>query len=284
MSKSRAKTDPQSDAMTPRFSFDKETSMVSMTIPGIPGLQCDVYCYEDNFGKAVDGVMDGKDLVLTHKDPKLEGVVATTRFVPSPGGVDQIVTVTGPNEAAVRAVTAMNPCVQFMKSSAFGRQQDWRSDYVSDFIPRCFVYLETGFTPLSKTKRVPGTITETYEHSNKTNSENPWIQEYYPAWRKHPGQQKGERGYSTDRPVYPIIGVVSYDGRHMAAVAWPETNRLGQVWMYCIHPRPGVGESYDRAANKIVSRGKYYFIPYDPAALLAAFHKDFPNWKMPEKK
>ena len=265
--------------VTPQLSFDAEKSMVHIAIPGFPDLGCETYCYEDSLGKAVENKMDGKNLVLVHKNPKLEGVTVTSTFKPSPGGVEQVVTVEGPSAEAVRGVAFVNPCVQFQNAAAFGRRQDWKSDYVADFVGRCFVFLEGGFTLLKDAKRVPGTMPVTYEHAAKVNGEKPWIQEYVPVWEKHFGQQKGERGWSTDRPVYPIIGVVSYDGKNLAALAWPETSRLGQVWMYCIHPRPCVLTTHEPGAKKFVSRGKFYFMPNDGKALLAAFEKDYPGWK-----
>ena len=149
--------------------------------------------------------------------------------------------------------------------------------YVDDFVSRCFVFLEGGLTRLNDTRRVPGTRRKI----SKANLPEPWIQEYFPIWRKHPGQIPGRRGYSLDRPVAPIIGCVSRDGRYLAAIAWPEARSLGQVWHDCLHPRPAIGESYDGRRNRIVSRGRIYFLPNDEAALRSAFRRDFPDWRRP---
>ena len=101
-------------------------------------------------------------------------------------------------------------------------------------------------------------------------------------WRHHPGQVEGERGYSPDRPVFPLIGCVSRDGNRLAAFAWPEARSLGQVWHDCLHPRPAIGESYDQRTGRTVSRGKIYFLPNDEDLLLEAFERDFPGWTRPD--
>jgi len=274
----------------------KGKSLVNIRVPDIQGLECELWCYE-GAGKGIDSKSaehrkekDGT-LVLIHKGG---AVTLTSRFIPSPGAVDIEVTVSGPRKElleafpppadpreldlgdSVLAPGSINPCWQFKKSPAFGCQD--REKYVQDFVARCFVILEDGLTLMKDTKRIPGTRKD----RPRVNQPNPWIQEYVPIWRRHPGQRPGKRGYSTDRPVYPIIGVVSRDGRHLAAIAWPETATLGQVWHDCIHPRPRISESYDKKTNEIRSRGKIYFMENDGKKLIAAFKKDFPKWIRPD--
>ncbi len=174
----------------------------------------------------------------------------------------------------MRAVKSLNLCWQLRRSESFGN----RGDYVTDFVARSFVILEEGVTLLKDTRRVPGTRDR---EDDKANLPEPWIQEYFPIWRRHPGQVKGQRGYSLDRPVYPLIGVVSRDGEYLAAFAWPETRSLGQVWHDCLHPRPAIGESYDPASNHTVSHGRLYFLPNSEQQLLEAFQRDFPEWRPP---
>jgi hypothetical protein len=268
------------DAQLPQLSFDQEHSIVSITVERMPGFRCDIYCYEDGRGHAVEHRKDGPSLVLEHRDAKTPGARLTTVFTPRPDGVEQVVTVEGPDAASVRSVDIVNPCIQFASAPAFGPDPEKKLGYVEDFVARCFVFLDQGLTRLDRTARVPGTLHESDAvNAPRVNCEHPWIQEYYPVWEKHPGQQKGQRGFSTDRPILPIIGVVSRDGAWLAASAWPETFRLGQVWMHCIHPRPSVLTAYDPAANRTVSRGKLYLMANDAAALRAAFERDFPDWK-----
>lgn len=243
-------------------------TIVNIQVPAIPGLVCEVWCYEDRLGRAVDHRVEAGTVVLVHKHRE---ATATTRFVPVHEGVEIQVAATGP-VADVRAVDSLNPCVQFHASPLFGNQ----GDYVADFVARCFVVLDRGLTRLKDTRRVPGTRPRP---NDRANLPNPWIQEYVPTWRRHPGQRKGQRGSSLDRPVLPLIGVVSRDGKHLAAVAWPESARLGQVWHCCVHPRPRIIESFDAKTGETRTQGKLYFMPYDEAKLLAAFERDFPGFR-----
>ena len=256
-----------------------DASFVSIAMPALAG-RCEIWCYEGGLGKAVKHERDGKVLILTHK---WKQATVTSRFEPVDDGVEVRVEVTGSDAESVKAVNALNPCWQLRRSDAFrwrGRGEG-RGDYVEDFVARCFVILEGGLTLLKNTRRVPGTRPRKNDPANYA---EPWIQEYVPLWRKHPGQVRGNRGYSLDRPVYPLIGCVSRDGRVLAAIAWPETRRLGQVWHDCLHPRSVIGESYDEGTNRIVSRARLYFMPNDEAVLLAAFKRDFPDWRQPVRE
>jgi len=261
------------DAHLPRLDVERGKYGTYLTIrsESIPGLLLDVWCYEDRLGDATRYEKQGSTLILIHK---LEEATVTTRFEPIQAGVDIQVHVTGPTAEAVQNVRALNPCCQFGRSTAFRSE----GDYVDDFVARCFVFLDTGLTLLKDTKRIPGTL---QGKDDRANYPKPWIQEYFPTWRKHPGQIKGERGYSPDRPVYPIIGVVSRDRKYLAAIAWPETSSLGQVWHHCIHPRPLIAESFDAKTGEIRSCGKIYLMENDGEKLLRRFKEDFPHWRRP---
>ena len=245
----------------------KYGTVVTIKSESIPGLLMDIWCYEDALGDPVSHSMEGNTLILIHK---LGNTTVTSRFEPVKDGVDIRVNVTGPSPEDVKKVRNLNPCCQLERSSGFKSS----GNYVDDFVARCFVYLDKGFTYLKDTKRIPGT-----DKDPKANEAKPWIQEYYPSWRKHPGQIQGQRGFSTDRPVYPIIGTVSKDGKFLAAIAWPETMRLGQVWHHCFHPRPIIGESFNPSTGEIKTHGKVYLMENDSKKLLANFKKDFPDWK-----
>ena len=261
-----------------RYAERKGNTLVNIRVPAIDGLECEIWCYEqDEMRTAVEHRKEqGGALILIHERDK---ATVTSRFVPSPGAVDIHVTVEGPTEKDIRMISALNPCLQFEKSPTFASED--REKYVEDFVSRCFVILGGGLTLMKDTKRIPGTREG---KDNRANLPNPWIQEYIPIWRRHPGQAKGQRGKSTDRPVYPIIGCTSRDGKHFAAIAWPETGSLGQVWHHCVHPRPRIIESYNKQANQTRSRGKIYFMENDGEKLIAAFKKDFPHWVRPDLK
>ena len=246
-------------------------SLVNITAPGIPGLECEIWCYEDQLGKAASHHKEEETLVLIHR---LETATVTSRFEPVSDGIDIRVEVTGPDAAHIRAIKALNPCWQLRNSETFGN----RGDYVQDFVARCFVILESGPTRLKDTQRIPGTRGRP---NDRADLPEPWIQEYFPTWRPHPGQIPGQRGYSPDRPVYPLIGCLSREDKYLVAFAWPEARSLGQVWHDCLHPRPAIVESYDPETNRTVSRGKLYFLPNDEKQLLDAFKRDFPEWTRP---
>jgi len=244
-------------------------TLVNIRVPSIDGLEMDLWCYENGpWGKAVATGKEGRDLILTHKK---DGATIVTRFVPASDRIRIHVIVEGPSATAVQGVESLNPCWQFVPSLTFGNQ----GDYVEDFVARCFVFLDRGMTYLKDTRRIPGTRER---KNDRDNLPNPWIQEYYPVWRRHPGQTPGARGRSPDRPVYPITGVVSRDKRHMAAMAWPETGSIGQVWHDCLHLRPRIVESYDKETQRTESLGVIYFLLNDPALLLQRFKEDFPDW------
>lgn len=261
----------------PVLSVEKIKYGTAVSIQGgsVPGLIMDLWCYEDNLGNPASFEKDGNAVILIHKRGT---VTVTSRFVPVSDGVDIYVTVTGPNADDVKKVRGVNPCCILERSPSFKN----KGDYVDDFVGRCFVFLQSGMTSLKDTKRIPGTMPN--KDDEQANLPKPWIQEYYPAWRKHPGQVKGERGYSTDRPVYPIIGAISSDGKYLAAVAWPETGRMGQVWHDCVHPRPDFAESFDAATGQIKSHAKVYLMKNNGKKLIASFKKDFPQWKRPPDK
>jgi hypothetical protein len=258
--------------LLPVLSVEKVKYGTVVKIEGgsVPGLVMDIWCYEDNLGNPANYEKEGNTIVLIHK---WGTVTVTSRFEPGPDGVDIFVVVKGPNTDEVKRIRNLNPCCQLERSPSFQNQ----GDYVEDFVSRCFVYLESGMTLLKDTKRIPGTV----KGEEKSNLPKPWIQEYYPAWRKHPGQIQGERGYSTDRPVYPIIGAISRDRKYLAAIAWPEAGRLGQVWHDCVHPRPIIGESFNATTGEIRTHGKIYLMENDGKKLISMFKKDFPEWKRP---
>ena len=264
---------PSQPGLLPVITVEKGKygTYVTVRSESIPGLVLDMWCYELGPGEPISHEKEGNTMVLVHQSGKAK---VTTRFEPCSDGVGIRVTVTGPNAEAVREVRNLNPCCLFDRSPAFRGT----GDYVDDFVARCFVFLDSGMTMLKDTKRLSGTRPK---DGARANGPKPWIQEYYPAWRKHPGQIEGLRATSTDRPVYPIIGVVSCDGKHLAAVAWPETSRLGQVWHYCFHPRPAIGESFNSKTGEIESHGRVYFMKNDARKLLAGFKADFPNWQRP---
>ncbi|MCK4375561.1 MAG: hypothetical protein KAX19_09535 [Candidatus Brocadiae bacterium] len=260
-------------------------STVLATFPDHPALNCAIWCYEDELGQPTAWRMDGETLILQHRSEKSPNLKVTTRFTPCPDGISQVVTVEGDSEEETRAINQVNPCFQFRQSLAFGQAAGRELDYVDDFVARCFVFTDKGLTQLKDTQRFPCAMRPSKDSgdrfSKRANSDRPWIQSYSPAWERLPlaGGQPAP-GFSSARITYPIMGVISHDGKYLAAVAWPETWRMNQLWLSCIHPWPCLlTADYDPASRQRVSRGKLYILPNDTAMLLERFEGDFPDWQ-----
>ncbi|MFH1919771.1 MAG: hypothetical protein ABIP48_07810 [Planctomycetota bacterium] len=110
--------------------------------------------------------------------------------------------------------------------------------------------------------------------THKTNSP-PWVQNYIPAWREHPGQPKAFWGNSTDQPVYSIVGEVSRDMKYLAAWGCKRSSLIGQGWHDCLHIGADLLLDYDESANRTVSHFKMYFMEFDPEKLLRQYKEDF---------
>jgi hypothetical protein len=272
----------------PRLAYDdtteKDQARVIATWPDHPDLSCAIWCYEDKLGQPAAWRRDGETVVLEHRSQDAPDLKVITRFTPCPDGVVQAVTVEGDTEEATRAINQVNPCFQFRQSPAFGEAPDGQGDYVDDFVARCFVFTDHGLTLLKDTQRTPCAMKPSRpgdRFAARANAERPWIQSYSPVWEPRPlDGRESYPGFSRDRITYPIMGVVSRDGRYLAAVAWPETWRMNQLWLCCVHPWPCLlTDDYDPATETRTSRGKLYVLPNDPALLLERFERDFPGWR-----
>jgi hypothetical protein len=257
-------------------------TFVVINVPGIEGVGVDLWCYEDNFRQPTNTERKGDSILLTHES---EGNKLETILQPVADGVDITLTLTGPDEETVKKVKFVNLCATYQRSAAFGNTKDkFDESYLTDFVGRAFLFLDRGLTRLVDTERIPSVDPRDNPFSAKGRAPRPWVQEYIPAWRKRADFVNtfyGKRPLSTDRPVYPIIGVISHDQRFMSAIAWPECQRLGQLFISCLHPSPLIEETYDRQTNRCVTRGKIYFMENNPERLLESFRRDFPNWRRP---
>lgn len=246
---------------------DGRRSLARITVPAIPGLVCDLWCYEDKFGVGEASESDGA-LVFRHAHATIPDVELATRLTPGAGHVLIRLTVTGAAEDSVRAVRRVNACWQFRRSATFGN----RGHFVRDFVRRCFVFTDGGFTRLTDTSRRPDTRRPPDHDQNSP----PWVQRYIPDWMPHPGQPEASWGNSDDRPTESLVGVVSRDGEHLAAWGCRRCGGIGQGWHDCLHLLPDMPLDYDPATNRIESTAILYFTPNDPDALLARYRSDFP--------
>lgn len=247
---------------------DRVFTMVRIAVPTIPDFQCDVWCYEDALGSGTGAPQPDGSMIVKHRHPK--GAEVETKLVPSEGAVDWYVTVTGPTAEAVRSVTSVNGCWQLRRAPGF---QSLKDRFVESFVNQCFIYTDRGLTLFKDTKRYPDTRRPADDRTNSP----PWVQQYLPVWRKHPGQPKAFWGISDDRPVCSIIGIVSRDGKHLAAWACRKSNNLSQGWHDCLHLGADMSGDYDQKANRTVSHFKMYFMEFDPQRLLDQYRLDFPD-------
>jgi len=243
----------------------RDASYVKITVPTIPGCVSMIWCYEDRFGKGTGETREDGSVVMHHEAGDLK---AETVWTPLPNAVDVRLTVTGPEEQ-LRKRSHSNPCWQHWPSKSFGNQ----GNYPDDFAARCFIYTVRGLTLLADTVRF---VRADRRPMRAETNNPPWIQNYTPLRRRHQGNSIKWRGIGTDRPILPIIGVVSRDGRWLQAWAWPRDNsRLGQVWHDCLHPTPGLRADFNPETGRIESHGKLYFMENDADALAEAYMADF---------
>jgi len=89
-------------------------------------------------------------------------------------------------------------------------------------------------------------------------------------------QGQGWAEYSTDRYTVPVIGTVSRDGKHLAALANGSADSLCNAWHDCLHNNPKWTPAEAPPAEQ-QWRLKVYVMPNDPEALLARVARDFPE-------
>jgi hypothetical protein len=84
---------------------------------------------------------------------------------------------------------------------------------------------------------------------------------------------------SPDRYTIPVIGVVSKDGKHLAALASDPAvpMSMSQWWIDCLHNNPNWHPA--AAPAERVWRVKIYVLKNDSEALLVRVKTDFPSAK-----
>lgn len=143
------------------------------------------------------------------------------------------------------------PCIRVDKFTGRGKE---------DYIPHLFIFLDDQLT------RLPT---------------RPWATEALYT----PGQVYCPKHVSRDdvnpRPLSPLVpsnglcGAFSSDEKTILATAWEPYQELFQGVGVCIHSDFRVG-GLDPAQTKTI-RGKLYIVPADVDALLARYHRDFPE-------
>lgn len=84
--------------------------------------------------------------------------------------------------------------------------------------------------------------------------------------------------YSPDQYTTPVIGVVSRDGKYLAALANDSATVMAQAWHDCLHNNPQwTPANAPSLKRKWRLKVKVYAMPDDPNALLKRVGKDFPD-------
>jgi hypothetical protein len=165
-----------------------------------------------------------------------------------------------------------NLCCQFRQAMGFPS----KPDPYPEFVKRCFIFTARGRTFLDQTTRQKLRS----EPADSPHNNPPWVQLYgamgQPAMAK---RADSEGGVSPDRYTIPVIGLVSRDGKHLAALASDPAvpMSLSQWWIDCLHSDPNWLPS--AAPAERVWRVKIYVLENDSESLLARVKKDFPSAK-----
>ena len=100
---------------------------------------------------------------------------------------------------------------------------------------------------------------------------------YVGTWRDIPKVDPNSwADYSLDRYTTRIIGVVSRDGKYLAALANDSAVTMCQAWHDCLHNNPQ-WQPADAPPEQRIWRSRVYAMEDDPEGLLARVLRDFPN-------
>jgi hypothetical protein len=165
----------------------------------------------------------------------------------------------------------LNLCWQLRRAPAFAS----KPDPYPEFVKRCFIFTEKGVVFLDKTTRRPIPVRPADDPCNNP----PWVQMYVGLWQEVPRTNpKGWADCSPDRYAATVIGAVSRDRKHLAALANDSATSMSQAWHDCMHNNP-LWLPANAPPEKRTWRLKIYVMENDPDALMARVLKDFPDAK-----
>ncbi len=254
--------------------WGKYYPLVSMTFPDVPDFTCDAWCYESEVDFLDARPTDGGRLEMRHRDRRHPQLLVITTITPRPGSVLFEARVDldrqGQLEASLPdAPPGLNLCWQLRHAPGFASKPD---PYPA-FVRRCFLFTERGRTFLHDTQRMPIPVQRPdHKHNNP-----PWVQTYISAARPVPQTSASAwAGCSPDRYLTPVIGVVSRDGRHLAAIANDSADLMAQAWHDCLHNNPRWLPE-DAPIRERRWRLAVYALENSPKALLDRVASDFPR-------
>ena len=132
---------------------------------------------------------------------------------------------------------------------------------LDDYLPKCFLFLDGRLTRMPEVR--------------------PWATQarYTPGqvWcpKPVPRTDVNPRPLSPLVPSNGLIGAFSADESLLFATAWEPYQELFQGVARCLHSDFRLGGL--KPGESLSIRGKIYLMPADPSALLARYHKDFPE-------
>ena len=201
---------------------------------------------------------DAKTLRL--RDTLADGVTVEHLITASADEVDFRLTAYNPGPRRSEAHWAQ-PCVRL---SAFMGFDEKTAGNATDYLPRCFLFLDGKLTRLptrdwaTQARYVPGQV---------------WCPVNVPRTDVNP------RPLGSLVPDNGLIGAFSADEKMIFATAWEPYQELFQGVARCLHSDFRLGGLKPGERKEV--RGKIYLVPSDAPALLRRYAKDFPEHKRP---
>ena len=222
-------------------------------------------------------LLAGGTLELRHRRRSQPHLVIVTEITPGPGRLKivarpELDSTKGTEKRLPEGLPALNVCCNARRSrDAF----DSYPDPLPEFAARCFIFTDKGPTFLNDTvrRKLPKAA------ADDPRNNPPWIQDYSPVWLPTRKPTIGNTWYnwSPDRYTIPVIGVVSRDGKHLAALACDSSiGRLAQAWGPCIHNYPAWIPREAPPGDRRW-RMNLYIMPNDPESLLERVAQDLPD-------
>lgn len=249
----------------------RKLTMVSATFPDVPDFTCDAWCYESDLDLVDARILPRGRLQLRHRWRAHPQVILVTVVTPEPGAVEFLahLDLAERHAEAPSEMPFVNLCWQVRRAPAFAS----KPDPYPDFVKRCFIFTAKGRTFLHQTDRRKIPVRPADDPYNNP----PWVQAYAAAWLPLPQASPNSwADYSTDQYTTPIIGVVSRDGKYLAALVNDSATVMAQAWHDCLHNNP-LWLPADAPPLRRRWRLKVYAMPNDPDALLKRVAKELPD-------
>lgn len=260
---------------TMRFVQQGARPLLRTSFPNAPDFTCDSWMYESemDFLGARD-IGEGR-MEVRHRLRATPDVLVVSTVTPGPGFLE-IVARTEHEDGSAAALPQRTPppdlCWQLRHAAGFSAYPE----PYELFAARCFVFTKDGYTTLDKTRRLPTTRFPADDPINNP----PWVQVYLPSWAGDaPMLPFAWAGVSPDRVTATVAGVISRDGKHLAAIANDSATSISQVWVDCLHNDPEWRRS-GGADSPATWRLKIYVMENDPDALLRRVAIDFPDARL----